>query len=288
MNRMILCIFGFALVCSPLYAQKKLPDIYLDHLSITVDSVTYNQLFDSAFFTNKFANVDSSASTSTKYAWAAKYMEGKNGYFEFFRTTGSKGASTGDLGLGFVSLRAGDIWKIKAHWLHSALRAIVVDTTFDMVKGKRRPWFYSIRLFRKDDSLEGLSTRLAENIPEDLPERGFSKEQIEKQPIWKDYVERHRAFLKLFDRIRAVHISITAKEYQYLRKSLLGFGLREKGNGFVNDHVTIAYTIVTKPVIRIRSIEVQLTEPTPNEDIRISGHVVARISGNRAIFEFQY
>ncbi len=290
MIRIFLSIFSTALACSSLCAQRKFPEIYLNHLSITLDSVTYSHLFDSAFLSTKFANADSSATTTTKDSWSGKYLEGKNGYFEFFSTKGYRGATTGDLGLGFISLKSGDIWDIKQHWRHGAGDSIAVDTIVDIIKGEKCPWFYSISLFRKGDSVERFSTWLMENTPAELLDRGFTEQEIQKKILWQDYVERHshQPFSKLFNRITAVQIVITTEEYLYLKKSLLGFGLREQKNEFVNDHITIGYTVAPTPVMRVRCIEVELTEPAEDETIKINDHVVAKISGYRAIWEFQY
>ena len=288
MRKIICCLFISVLLCSSLQAQKKLPDVYLNHLSITLDSVTYTHLFESAFLSKSFGNTDSSATTTTKDFWSGKYLFGKNGYLEFFSSKGYRGATVGNLGVGFISLRSGNIWSIRQIWQNGTSDSIAVDTTVDESYGKKSPWFYSIRLFRADDSIERFSTWLMENTPEELLNRGFSPQELQKEIPWQEYVERHshKPFIKLFDRITVLHIVITNEEYVYLKKSLVGFGLREEANRFANDHITIAYTIDPAPAMRLRSIEVALTEPTQKQTIRISDHVLVKITGTKAIWEF--
>lgn len=113
MNKIVLCLCIPILLCQWLHGQNRLPKIRLNHVYLVLDSATYNHLFDSAFIAQTIGKIKTSAVTTTNDSWSGKYLFGKNGYFEFFSDQGYKGASVGDCGLGFMTLKSGDIWTIQ-------------------------------------------------------------------------------------------------------------------------------------------------------------------------------
>jgi hypothetical protein len=93
-----------------------------------------------------------------------------------------------------------------------------------------------------------------ENTPEELKRAGFSEEEIIQPITWQDYVGRlnHATFTKSFERISSIELSISKEEYEYLKRSLLGFGLKEKGKTFFNSQVKITYAINAHAVNRLK------------------------------------
>ena len=121
-------------------------------------------------------------------------------------TKGHKGARVGDMGPGFITQRLGDIWRIRSSWQQITKDSIAVDTVLDIRGEKTTPWFYSMSVYRNDDSLQNLPTWLMENTPEETSAQGFSRQELQRDIPWQEYVERysHKSFTKLFDRIIAV------------------------------------------------------------------------------------
>ena len=96
----ILIIATVAFTFQSIYGQSKLPEIFLNHLSIVLDSTTYSHLSDSSFISDKLGNIKVKSTTTANDSWSGIYLLGKNSYFEFFSTEGYKGATIGDCGLG--------------------------------------------------------------------------------------------------------------------------------------------------------------------------------------------
>jgi len=271
------------------YAQNKLPKIYLNHLYIVLDSNTYNQLFDPIFISEKFGDIKTSSHKTTTDSWSGKYLYGKNGYFEFFSTKSYVGATLGDCGLGFMTSKSDDILKVERNWKKSSSDSLGKDTSLYIFENKPQPWFYSLYILRKD-SLQPLSTWLMENTPELLKSTGFKDDEIKKEIKWQDFMARKTKveFTKSFNRIKSIDLSLNTKEYEFFKKSLLGFGLQQKGNVYFNNQIKISYTIDDNVPVRLKTVETELTEVYPESTIRISKNLVVEVNGEKAVWNFTY
>ncbi len=284
---LILAIVAFTF--QSINGQSKLPEIYLNHLYIVLDSNTYSHLSDSSFISGKFGNIKVNATTTTNDSWSGKYLFGKNSYFEFFTAEGYKDATLGDCGFGFMTVQSNEIWEIKKNWKKNSDDSIETDTVMKMLSGISSPWFYSLSLLN-NDSLLPFSTWLMENTPEELSDVGFSAEEIKNGINWSTYSSRKTkaAFTKSFNQIQSVTLLINKKEYDYLKKSLLGFGLQQKKNIFFNTQIKIMCIIDERFPLRLKTIETDLIELSPNMDIKISDKLMVHVNGSKAIWEFNY
>ncbi|CAN5475535.1 hypothetical protein BH10BAC2_BH10BAC2_22460 [soil metagenome] len=288
MKTLLCCLCACLIIQQSIYAQSQLPEIYLSHMYIVLDEDTYQKLFDSAFIKEKLGRTRTDSVTTADDAWFGKYLHGKNGYFEFFSPKGFKGASVGDIGFGFMTYTSGDIWKIKNRWAAMSADSIETDTTKYMSEGVSHSWYYSIAV-SDTDSAPPLSLWIMENTPELLKENGFSEEEIKNKITWQDYTEKKtkKKNDRSFDRIRSVELSINKSEYEYLKKSLSGFGFREKENTFFTDDISITYTIQSNPPMRVKTIETALLENFPPRIITISNKLTLQLDGNKAIWKFE-
>ena len=182
----ILILATFAFIFQSIYGQNKLPEIYLNHIYIVLDSGTLSHLSDSSFISNKYGNIKVSSATTAKESWSGIYLSGKNSYFEFFSTKGYKGATLGDCGLVFMTVQSNKIWDIKRNWRKNSNDSIVTDTIMKMQNGIPNPWLYNLNLLN-NDSLQPFSTMLMENTPEELSAVGFSDEEIKNGINWSTY-----------------------------------------------------------------------------------------------------
>ncbi len=140
-------------------AQNKLPEIYLNHIYIVLDSSTLSHLSDSSFISQQFGNIQVRTSTTAKESWSGTYLYGKNSYFEFFSTKGYKGATLGDCGFVFMTAQSNDIWEIKKSWRENSNDSIVTDTVMKIQNGIPNPWFYNLNLLN-NDSIQPFATYL--------------------------------------------------------------------------------------------------------------------------------
>lgn len=276
-------------ISQSLFGQTDLSEIYLNHLYIVLDSNTYSHLFDSSFLSQKLGNIEETSTTTANDSWSGKYLFGKNSYFEFFSTKGYKGATLGDCGLGFMTIKSNEIWEIKKSWRENSNDSIETDTTHRMLNGMPKPWYYSLSL-SNNDSLQHFSTWLMENTPEELSTVGFSAEEIKSGINWQTYIAKRNKteFTKSFNQIKSVTLLINKKEYEYLKKSLLGFGLQQKGNNFFNAQIKIICTIDERFSVRLKTVETELIKLFSKSNIKISDNLIVHVNGNKAIWEFSY
>lgn len=289
LRNIIFALLFFTLICNYARSQSRTPEIYLNHLYIVLDSVSYAKLSDSNFITGKLGNLRTTSTSTTEDSWSGKYLHGKNGYFEFFSTKSYKGALLGDCGLGFMTQKANDILAIEANWKTKAHDSIIKDTSMRKLKDVKNPWFYSISLYTTD-SLQTLYTWVMENTPEELKSVGFSTKETKKEIRWEDYMVKKikKEFGKSFNRIKRVHLLLNHKNYEYLKTSLLGFGLQEKENMFFNNQVAVSYTLTESFPIRLQTVETELTEAFAENYVKISDNLKVHINGKKATWIFSY
>ncbi len=285
----ILILATFTFTFQSINGQNKLPEIYLNHIYIVLDSSTLSHLSDSSFITQKFGNIKVNTSTTAKESWSGIYLSGKNSYFEFFSTKGYKGATLGDCGLVFMTTQSNQIWEIKKNWRENSNDSIVTDTVMKMQNGISKPWFYNLNLLN-NDSIQPFQTYLMENTPEELSAVGFSPEEIKKGITWSTYMSKRRKaeFTKSFNQFQSITLLINKKEYEFLKKSLLGFGLHQKGNTFFNNQIKIKCLMDERFPVRLKTIETDLIGLFPKMVIKIDDNLKVHVNGSKAIWKFTY
>ncbi|MEO6547868.1 MAG: DUF5829 family protein, partial [Ferruginibacter sp.] len=222
-------------------------------------------------------------------SWSGKYLFGKNGYFEFFSSKSYTGATVGDCGLGFITSTSKDLLSIETNWKKNSTDSIEKDTSTRIANDQQEPWFYSLYISRKY-SLQPLSTWLMEHTPEHLQSSGFTAEEVKRAINWQEYTARKskKEFGKSFNRITSIDLSLSTKEYEYFKKTLLGFGLQKKGNVYFNNQIEIIYTIDDRFPVRLRRVETQLTGTFPKRKIKISNNLVIHVDRKKAIWIFAF
>ncbi len=270
-----------------MHGQKRMPDIYLNHVYIVLDSATYNKLFDIPYIEQKLGNIKTSTTHTSDGTWSGKYLYGKNGYLEFFTTEGLQTSTVGDFGLGFMTFKSNDIFNIRYIWDAATSDTIELDTTTFVSNEIIKPWFYAIDLL-SSTTPASFSAWIMENTPGDLMTTGFSSTELNDRIVWEDYMERltRQKFTKYFDRIISIHLNVSHEEFEYLRRSFYGFGLRQRGNTFFNRYIRISCTIDPHPGIRLKSVEIGLSEFLINKKLKISDHLSVQIKERKAIFLF--
>lgn len=228
-------------------------------------------------------------STTAKESWSGTYLYGKNSYFEFFSTKGYKGATLGDCGFVFMTAQSNDIWEIKKSWRENSNDSIVTDTVMKIQNGIPNPWFYNLNLLN-NDSIQPFATYLMENTPEELSAVGFSPEEIKNGINWSTYYNKRtkKEFTKSFNQFRSVTLLINKKEYEFLKKSLLGFGLQQKGNTFFNNQIKIKCLRDERFPVRLKTIETDLIGLFPKMDIKIGNNIIVHVNRNKATWKFNY
>ncbi len=158
-----------------------------------------------------------------------------------------------------MTFKQGDLNKLEANWKAHSKDSLKSDTSTLLKDGIKLSWFYSLSLYSVD-SLIPASAWVMENTPDMLKARGFTEEEIKKPISWGEFVEKKSKtkFTKAFNRITSVIIITNKKEFDYIKKSFLGFGLKEKSNTFFNDYISIKYSIADIPSTELKEVEIEL------------------------------
>ncbi len=288
MRKIILYIIFMTTICAEMHAQKNSTPVFLNHVYFVLDSNTYMHVFDSAFLQQIGDTVEKKVITSTE-SWSGKYLSGRNSYFELFQPKGFEGAVVGDLGFGFMTFKQGDIEQVKRKWKNNSKDSVKTDTSTYISKGKKHTWYYSIYLSAAD-SLLHLSAWVMENTPDILKETGFADEEIKKPISWQEYREKQSKtkFTKAFSSITSVELITNKYDYDYLKKSFLGFGLKENNNSFFNEYITIKYAIENISSTKLKKVEIELNNSFDEHTIVMSDHLTMHIKGKSASLIFNY
>jgi hypothetical protein len=279
-------VLAIVLSTANLSAQNDTPQVFLNHISVVLDSDTYRHIFDSSGL-QIFGDTAERKTITVKETWSGKYFRGSDSYFELFPPGGVSGGEIGTVGLGFMTFKHGDIQKILSAWQSSDEDSVKKDTVTYVSNGEKHQWFYSLSI-NSLDSLLRVAAWVMENTPSELKEVGFTNEEIERPISWKQYVEKmkKKQFTKAFNRIISITLSVSKRDYEYLKKSLIGFGLKESKNHFYNDFTSVNYLINEQNLTMLESVEIELSKSFEENKVVLSNHVKLQIKGNKALFIF--
>ncbi len=268
-------------------ANAQQPNVYLNHVFFVLDSNTFAHLFTDNYLQTIGDTSEKKTSTSND-SWSGRYFFGKNSYFEFFAANGFHGDVEGGCGFGFMTNKSGDFTTIKNNWEKVYKDSLQTDTIIVTSRGPAHKWFYAISL--PLDTTMTATTWLMENTPDELKSVGFTDEEIKQSISWQQYYEKRyqKKFFKPFNKIKSVEIVTNKKEYEYLKTSLLGFGLKEVNNSFYNDEVKFKYTIANVAGTKLKSVTIALDETLPKHLVVISNHLKLNVDGKTGVFTFNY
>lgn len=284
-------IFSVVLNWASLNAQKidSMPSVCLNHVLIYLDSATYQNLFNSSFLSDTVGNCEAHTVKTVDDEWSGKYLFGEEGYLELFSTKGGNDTPLGSFGFGFFTFRTGDIWTIRDEWQKQTTNIIWTDTTIYEDKGIKKSWFYSIGL-APEDSSKFLPVWLMENTPEHMKDAGFNDSELKEEISWGTYSRKRReieSFPKLLKGITSVNITVGSDEFDFLKKTITGFGLHQINKAFSNPYVCITCDVSPEPIWRINTVTFELKEDVPYRKLGISDNLVLEFEGKSAVFTFK-
>lgn len=275
------------------YAFEK--NILFNHLYIVIDSITYKHLSDSLPFLADFSIMSESKTDAGDESWSGKYLYGENHYVEIFSTEGYEGAKPGDVGIGFMPNKIGTLDSLYRKWSHNLDSVDRFDRTM-MEDGVTYPWFTAISI-PNVESLH-LNIWLMEYDREHMLDNGFTSKDLMGEIDHWDYTRHKRAknlrtspdsitYGKLFEKISAVHLTLSENEVIYLRQNLLDFGFTEHDNTFHGNDIDVKYEIDGKRDFILRQIDFKLSGSLEKSEYSI-GSIDVIVTGNEASFKFNY
>lgn len=161
-----------------------LPQVFLNHFYVVLDSPTYKAVEDDAFLRQHFAVNEKRTTTNADVTYTGLYFYGFNTYFEFFDIGNSPKDCVGDSAIAFGVDQPGSI-KVLQEKLGPSLEPSLKSVT-RLYQGRQIPWFFMAT--SRSLPYEGrLSCWVMEYHPEFLgnwnpqpkgPNRGISRKEI--------------------------------------------------------------------------------------------------------------
>ena len=117
-----------------------LPQVFLNHFYVVLDSATCNAIEEDAFLRRQFAVNEKRTTTNADMTYTGLYFYGLNTYFEFFDVANSPGHRIGDSAIAFGVDQAAAI-QVLHESLGPRLETDVKSVT-RLYDGKQIPWFF--------------------------------------------------------------------------------------------------------------------------------------------------
>jgi len=170
--------------------SKALPQVFLNHFYVVLDSATCRAVEEDAFFKNHFAPNEKRTTTNADLTYTGLYFYGVHTYFELFEIANSPGRRPGDSGIAFGVDQPGAIKVL--HEKQGLSFEPSLKSVTRLYQGRLIPWFF----MATSTSLpyEGeLSSWIMEYHPEFLanwnPQASGTNRGISRNEILKRYSE---------------------------------------------------------------------------------------------------
>lgn len=230
-------IFLFGMLTSN-EAKSRLPQVFLNHFYVVIDSATYKEIEQSPFLRREFAVTEQRTTVRTDRSYTGLYFYGTNTYFEFFDVANDTSRQVGFSGIAFGVDQPRELQAV-ARELSSNF-PLDQETITRQYNGNQLPWFYDGEL--KDFPLGSrLAVWFMEYHPSFLsewnPQPGGRNQGISRKQI----LQRYAAVLKdvparpYFEDVIALTVAVNEESRKKLAKlgKLLGYSERVVGNAIV-------------------------------------------------------
>src|SRR5215469_13015461 len=120
--------------------SDSLPQVFLNHFYVVLDSATYRAVEEDTFLRRRFAVNEKRTTTNAEMSYTGLYFYGFHTYFEFFDIGNSPKDSVGDSGIAFGVDQPGAI-RVLQEKLAPSLEPNLKSVT-RLSQGKQIPWFF--------------------------------------------------------------------------------------------------------------------------------------------------
>ncbi len=270
-------------------------NIEFNHLFVVIDDSTYKYLIDSLKFPANFAKTSENTMNTGSASWTGKYINGAGSYLEIFKPGGAPGTKFGDLGLGFSTNKLGTIDSLQNYWT-KALDSVHIENMVITDSGKTSPWFKSVSI-PNVDSLK-ISAWVMENSREEMNYAGFTENDLSGEIEYSAYLKHVRAKQqnipvdsvkndRIFNKVTSLDLSLSDKEFSYLKKFLVGIGFTEKNKAFSKDNFTITYSLTKSEHFLLKELGFSLLKKIPKERHSFS-KIELIVDGEKGKMKFSY
>ena len=272
-----------------------LPQVFLNHFYVVLDSPTYKVIEEDAFIRKHFAVNEKRTTTNAEMTYTGLYFYGTNTYFEFFDIGNSPKDCVGDSAIAFGVDQPGAIRALQEK-LGPSLDPNLKSVT-RLYQGKQIPWFF----MATSTSLpyeSGLSCWVMEYHPEFLANWNLQPGGTNRGISRKEILQRYSEVLKPVDEPRLEDVvGLTVAVDTSGKNSLIDFCLqlsyqidRKQNEDVVAIHgpdFVLLLIPATKSVRGIREIKMRTRNPSePGEQLQL-GQSTLKFAGSSAIWSFR-
>lgn len=270
--------------------------IEFNHLYVVIDDSTYKYMFDSITFFNEFSNNLAEDVDAGEESWSGIYLFGKHNYLEIFKPNSYEGAQLGDVGLGFMTNKIGILDSLYNYWEQDFDSVNFGNRDFVEESGDTVSWFRYISI-PTPDSLP-ISPWLMEHTKEHMLSIGFAENDIIDEVEYWDYLKTRRAwdlgitpdsvtYDKLFDKVTALHLTLSEKELIYLQQYLLSFGFIQYDTYFVKNDFKVKYAVTESEHYILNQVDFALLDTLVDETHSFNNLIIS-VSGDKASLKISY
>jgi hypothetical protein len=271
-----------------------LPQVFLNHFYVVLDSPTYNAIEEDEFLRKHFAVNEKRTTTNAEMSYTGLYFYGINTYFEFFDIGNSPKGQVGDSAIAFGVDQPGAI-KILRENLGSSLEPNGKSVT-RLYQGTQVPWF----LMATSTSFpyeSGLSCWVMEYHPEFLANWNPQANRANRGITRKEILRRYSEVLPPVDEpyleeVDGLTVAVDAPEKNSLIDFCLQLGYqiesRETEDVVALNGPDFALRLIpaTKNVRGIRKIRMRTRNLPRHEKEFQLGRSVLKFAGSSAMWTF--
>src|SRR5215472_17321968 len=272
-----------------------LPQVFLNHFYVVLDSPTYKAIEEDGFLRKHFAVNEKRTTTNAEMTYTGLYFYGTNTYFEFFDIGNSPKDCVGDSAIAFGVDKPGAI-RVLQEKLGPSLEPNLKSVT-RLYQGKDIPWFF-MATSRSLPYESGFSCWVMEYHPEFLGNWNLRPGGTNRGISRKEVLQRYSEVLKpavepRLEDVVGLTVAVDASD----KNSLIDFCLqlsyeidRKQNEDEVALHgpdFVLLLIPATKSVRGIREIKMRTRNPLePGEEHQL-GQSTLKFAGSSAIWSFR-
>ena len=280
---------------TPLAQSDSLPQVFLNHFYVVLDSPTYQAVEQDAFLRRHFAVNEKRTTTNADLTYTGLYFYGFNTYFEFFDIGNSPKDSVGDSAIAFGVDRPGAI-RVLQEKLGPSLEPNLKSVT-RLYQGKQIPWFF-MATSKSLPYESGLSCWVMEYHPDFLSNWNPQPKGTNRGISRKEILERYSGVLQpvdepLLEDVVGLTVAVDGSD----KKSLidlclqLGYKIDRKHNGNVvalrGPDFMLLLIPATESVRGIREIKMRTRNPSKRGKKHPLGQSSLKFAASSAIWSFR-
>ena len=270
--------------------------IGFNHLYITIDDATYDFLLDSLKILDQFSVNQRSDVEAGDESWSGIYLFGKHHYLEIFKQGGFDDNRFGDFGLAFMSDKLGTLDSVYISW-SSQFDSVTFDhREMTDQNGNDQSWFNYVEI-PNADSLH-IQPWLMEHTKEHMMDCRYTEHQLENEIEYWDYIKNMLSttynissdsikYDKLFEKVTALHLTLSEDELARLQLYLYDFGFNETDHKFSKNDFEIKYQFSGSSHFILNQIDFSLLDSVP-EQKQTFRNLDFQMSGYKASLKFNY